>query len=840
MRRRGLLLLWGALALAAHFVPQLLPAPPAQADFPSKSDETLRFEIEANLDARTYLIDGKGTLTWKNESPVEVKEMRLHLYLNAFKDERSTFMRESSGKHRGHTFDTSAPGWIKLGSFQRKGGAELINPEKLDFVHEDDGNVDDQTVVRIPLSTPIPAGGSATFELAWQSRMPKVFARTGFGGNGAFFMVAQWYPKPGVWEEDTIDGETAWRWNCHQFHGSSEFYADYGSYDVSLTVPARFEGKLGSTGLRSDLSGGTRDDQGRKNADGTVTYRHKAEHVHDFAWVCGEDFELHEERFTKEALTPKQVAEQERVAGILGVPVTDLDLPEVTVYILLQPEHANQLERHRKAVFNALAYMGFWYGPYPYPTLTVVDPDHRGRDAGGMEYPTLITGGTRYIRAARQQSPEGVLIHEFGHQHFYGLVGTNEFRYAWMDEGMNTFASGKVQAKAYEGYAAATWYAGLPHYGEPPFEFKGIAATARRAVPFVTPVFDESLKVPFGDLAIVKSIAGMIGVNHPPGRISLWGSYGEVTPLSFLREVPPLTHIEPLPSSPKEWGRSSNARRPHVDPINGRRAWEYMDRGSYGNNSYRRTAASLRTIEGFVGEPTMIRIMRTYCERFRFKHPVPRDFYDVAVEVAKRDGKGDIRWLLTQLFEESTNFDFGIESVTANALPELVPPGEADAAKGKKDAAKDKKKDKTFESTIVVRRYAGVRIPMDVRVRFADGSVRDFLWDRDDSLREFRVEPTGDGGVKRGDLREETLPAHGLALSRVTPQRPQQTRWAKLRFRGPVKAVSAEVDPYYAYALDANRTNDGRTTRSNAGASLQLAIRALGWVEMSTSFYGGL
>jgi hypothetical protein len=420
--------------------------------------------------------------------------MRLHLYLNAFKDELSSFMRESSGSHRGHTFDKAAPGWIKLTSFKRKEGKELLPADEKDFefVHEDDGNTDDQTVIRIPLTQAIPAGAEVEFELTWTCKMPRVFARTGQGGNGAFFMVAQWFPKPGVWEDDPEKSEGSWCWNCHQFHGSSEFYADYGSYDVHLTVPKRFEEKVGASGKRIDMNDSATKHLGRRNEDDSITYRHKVDHVHDFSWVCGEDFKVIPATFGGGAGVDEE--EQARVAKVLGVAPKALDLPEVTVYFLLQPEHEDQLERHKQAVFNALTYMGYIYGPYPYPTLTVVDPAHRGRDAGGMEYPTLITGGTRYVRAEKQTSPEGVLVHEFGHQHFYGLLGSNEFRHAWMDEGMCTYATGKVLTKAYDGYSAAMWYGGLPHYGERPFEFAGLAAESRKAVPFVGTLFDDTCR----------------------------------------------------------------------------------------------------------------------------------------------------------------------------------------------------------------------------------------------------------------------------------------------------------------------------------------------------------
>lgn len=820
MNRRGLLLLWGLIALLAHLIPALLPGvvstPPARADLPEKSAETLDYEIHANLDAKTREIMARGTLTWRNQSPEPVTEMRLHLYLNAFKNERSTFMRESLGSHRGHRFDKRAPGKIDLLSFKRKDGENLIDPAKLEFVTDDDGNTDDQTVVRIALKEPVPAEGEATFEIEWKSTMPKVFARTGFGGSGAFFMVAQWYPKPGVWEKGEIDGEQKWHWNCHQFHGSSEFYADYGAYDVHLTVPWQFRGKVGATGLREG--------KGTEIEEVSVTYRHKAEHVHDFAWVCGEEFKVEEIKFEGGAGTSPE--EQQRVAKILGRDPKELDLSPVTCYFLLQPEHMDQLERHKNAVFHALTYMGFWFGEYPYDTLTVVDPDHRGRDAGGMEYPTLITGGTRYIRAAKQLSPEGVLIHEFGHQHFYGLVGTNEFRNAWMDEGMNTYATGKVQMAAYDGWTASTEYAGFPVYGEPAFAFRGFAAEARKALPLIGPVLDEQFEIPFGELGIVQSIAEVFGVKHPKERISLWGGYGEITPISFLREIPTLTHLHTLPASAKEWGRTSNARRPIVDPISGRRAWEYMDRSSYGNNSYRRTASSLRTLEDYVGEETMVRIMRTYCERYRFKHPHPQHFFDVVAEVAEKDGKGDVRWILPELFESTAAFDFGVGSVDVKELPKIDP--------------KDEEEKPGHESLVTLRRYEGVRFPADVRVRFDDGSVREFFWDRDDSLREYETTHNEESQrVVRGKLGDE-LSTHEPALSRVTPKRDTQQRWAKLRFRGEAKVVSAEVDPHYHFSLDRDRTNNGRTVRPNPGASVQIALRALGWVELTNSFYGGL
>ncbi len=793
MKRRTLLLLWGCLALVAHFGPGWIPEAVLEADVPEQSKRTLKYEIDVVLDPKAHVFEATGTLTWRNDSPVPVKDMWLHLYLNAFKDKYTQFMMESGASHRGHRFKEDAPGYIELESFKRDGGPELI--DKAEFAHPDGDNEQDTTVIRVPLGDSpadwiAPNGGEIKLRLKWKSKLPRVFARTGYGGD--FHMVAQWFPKPGVFEMHEHDGEEVWHWNCHQFHGSSEFYADYGEYRVFITVPEAYKGKVGASGERVSE---------RENEDGTITYEHWVNDVHDFSWVCGKDFVLHTKVF--EGGSGRSEDEHAKVAEILGRPKASLALPTVTVNYLLQPEHEDQLQRHIDAVENALTYMGFWFGPYPYKTLTVVDPDHRGRDAGGMEYPTLITGGTRIVRPARQMSPEGVLVHEFAHQHFYGLVGTNEFESAWMDEGMTTYATAKTLMRAYPDQPSVTWYGSLPLYSEPPFRFAGMAADSRAAMPALAHVFDEYLKVPWGRSGLGRSISRGIGVNHPPETISLWAGFDQVGPLAFLRDAPLLSHVKPLPAPVKQRYRSWVASQPMVDPIAGRKAWEYMNRRSYGVNSYGRPSSSLHTLQGLVSEPTMIRIMRTYAETYRFKHPKPEDFFDLATEVAARDNHEDIGWLFDELFRQPNAFDFGIQDITIqDARP---PTPEQDG--------------KWFASMVTVRRFAGVRFPMDVNVAFDDGTIRNFRWERDDIVR--ATDGKGDPEV-------------------LTPARGEQSEWVKLYFEGASKVAIAEVDPQRRYWLDRDRSNDGKRTEANHVASWRVALRALGLAQLNTSFYGGL
>jgi hypothetical protein len=121
----------------------------------------------------------------------------------------------------------------------------------------------------------------------------------------------------------------------------------------------------------------------------------------------------------------------------------------VSMRLLLQPEHAGQAGRHFEATRTALKYYGEWYGPYPYGHITIVDPAYAS-GAGGMEYPTLFTAGTRWIVPEHVTTPEEVTVHEAGHQFWYGIVGNNEFEDAWMDEGFNTFSTARAVAQVYD------------------------------------------------------------------------------------------------------------------------------------------------------------------------------------------------------------------------------------------------------------------------------------------------------------------------------------------------------------------------------------------------------
>ncbi len=385
------MLLWSGDALLGQFEPS------GVADY----------RMDVRLDSASKTIRGKQTITWRNRTAHPAHNLYLHLYLNAFRDRHSSFVRET-GYRPLWQVDGEIPqdywGYVEiermtLGEEGTERTEAIVGRE---FVQPDDSNSADRTVMRVDLSRPVPPGGELELLVEFTSKLPRGVARTGWVED--YYFAAQWYPKLGVFR----DG----KWNCHQYHSNTEYFADFGRYDVRLTVPADLT--VGGTGSFERLD----------NGDGTATYRFQQDRVHDFAWVAGSRFLVREETFHHPGL------------------------PSVALRLLLQPENRHLDNRYLEAVKHTLRLMGEWFGPYPYPTLTIVDPAF-GSDTGGMEYPTFITGGVGAFAPPASLNPESVTAHEVGHQWWYAVVGSNEFEEAWLDEGINSWAESRVLRESY-------------------------------------------------------------------------------------------------------------------------------------------------------------------------------------------------------------------------------------------------------------------------------------------------------------------------------------------------------------------------------------------------------
>jgi hypothetical protein len=381
----------------------------ASAGAQPRSPRNASYTIDVKLDARARTLSARETLVWTNITAAAASELRFHLYYNAWRNHDSTWMREhalaswwqAAGLRRDE--DLAA---IDISSLAITGGA--IAPVDLTtqmrFIAPDDGNEDDRTVMAVTLPEPIAPGETVTLDIAFTAKIPRPFARTGAIGN--YFFIAQWFPKIGVLD-------AAGNWNCHQFHVGTEFFSDFGVYDVRMTVPRGWP--LAATGRERERT---------DNTDGTTTHRYYQEDVHDFAWTTSPDFLETSDRFDHPGLPP------------------------VEMRLMLQPEHASQAARHFESTRATLRYYGEWFGPYPYGHITIVDPAWQS-ESGGMEYPTLFTVGTSWRMPREDTYLEDTVVHEAGHQWWYGMVATNEFEDAWMDEGINQYANARVMAEEF-------------------------------------------------------------------------------------------------------------------------------------------------------------------------------------------------------------------------------------------------------------------------------------------------------------------------------------------------------------------------------------------------------
>jgi hypothetical protein len=356
------------------------------------SPRNASYAISVRLDAKTHRLAGRERVTWQNLTVDTVSDARFHLYLNAFSNNRSVFMRESGGQLRSIGFDEESWGYCKITSIiqmdpSAPGGKAALAQT---FPGED------RTVMRVTLPQPVPPGGETVFEIVFESQLPGVFARSGFDGD--FHMVGQWFPKLGVYQEGR-------GWNCHAYHANSEFFADFGVYDVEITTPKRFV--VGATGV----------EWAKVEKGGEVTRRYHAEDIHDFAWTACPDFVEVKDRWER--------------AG-----------HRVDLRFLMLPGNLPQQPRYARALKAALDWTADHLSPFPYPVFTVVDPASAG--AAGMEYPTLVTAGTIPGMPRSTLWPELVVAHEFSHNYFCGMSASNEFEEAWLDEGFTSYCEMRI------------------------------------------------------------------------------------------------------------------------------------------------------------------------------------------------------------------------------------------------------------------------------------------------------------------------------------------------------------------------------------------------------------
>jgi len=376
------------------------------------------YDIEAKLDPRAGTVSGRATVQFMNRSPDEIPFLMLHLHQN---------------QH--------AEGVPRRGFSEITGGVTLhsvaIEGEQLFAATspEEPGYFVMGSIMRVQLPAPVPAGGEVELEIAWSFRVPRSAGRMGHSDREMYFL-AYWFPKIGVY--DDLRG-----WDAEPYLGS-EFYDSYADYHVAISVPAGWT--VGATGnlqnpalvyseqtLERMAAARMADDivkvattedrqEGRVTLypeSGTLTYRFEANQVRDFTW------------------TASNVQEWDATTAIVADRDGDGAEDKVDIHSFWRPERAPLWVDQARYAKHSIEFLSRETGlTYPWPHMTSVEGD--GIIGGGMEFPMFTLIGS-YRTRGEAINLYGVTLHELAHMWTPMILGTNEKRHAWMDEGFATY-----------------------------------------------------------------------------------------------------------------------------------------------------------------------------------------------------------------------------------------------------------------------------------------------------------------------------------------------------------------------------------------------------------------
>ena len=397
-------------------LPLLLPfILSAQDDY---FQQDVAYSIQVQLNDETHELTGDESIVYTNNSPDTLHFVWMHLWPNAYKDNTTALVKQqvNQGNMALYYADSIQRGFIDQLDFMVDNA-----PIKWEF-HQD--HID---IAKLLLNAPLPPKGSVTITTPFHVKIPGgQYSRLGHIGQS--YQMTQWYPKPAVYDQKG--------WHPYPYLNQGEFYSEFGSYDVSITLPKNYV--LGATGDRVNakeemkwLDQKVKETLNRKTFDSDMSFpasskalktiRFKQENVHDFAWFADKRYHV--------------------LKGEVELPHSK---EKVTTWAMFTNAEANLWKRSIEYLNDAVYYYSLWNGDYPYKHCSAVDGSISA--GGGMEYPNITVIGT----SGTAISLETVIMHEVGHNWFYGILGSNEREHAWMDEGLNSFNENRYLETKYQ------------------------------------------------------------------------------------------------------------------------------------------------------------------------------------------------------------------------------------------------------------------------------------------------------------------------------------------------------------------------------------------------------
>jgi hypothetical protein len=347
------------------------------------------YTIDVTLNAKDRSLDGFIKMQYSNHSPDTLYYIWMHLWPNAYKNDQTAFSNQLlvNGNTDFYFSDKEQRGYINRLDFRVDGlTAELEDhPRYID-------------IIKVILPRPLPPEGVTTITSPFHVKLPYNFSRGGYAGRA--FQITQWYPKPAVYN--------AKGWHPIPYLDQGEFYSEFGSFDVHITVPDSFV--VASTGNLQDSI---------RNNLTTKTLHYTQTRIHDFAWFADPHFHIDQDTL---ALPSGRVIK----VRSYYTPAAD-------------PAWRNSLAY----IKDAIRFRSALIGEYPFDIVTAVQT--KMGTTGGMEYPTI----TSINQEGSAKDLDLTIEHEVGHNWFYGILGTDERHYPWMDEGINTYYDFRYEALKY-------------------------------------------------------------------------------------------------------------------------------------------------------------------------------------------------------------------------------------------------------------------------------------------------------------------------------------------------------------------------------------------------------
>lgn len=361
----------------------------------SRWQQHVDYTMDVKMDVETFQYEGTQKLVYTNHSPDTLKRVYYHLYFNAFQpgSEMDARLQHIADPDRRMMTD----GKSRIASLKPEEQGYL-HPLKLTQDGKDVSFQEEETILVVELNRPLLPGASTTFDMEFEGQVPIQIRRSGRNNaEGVALSMSQWYPKLSEYDWE------GWHPNPYI---AREFHGVWGDFDVKITIDKEYV--LGGTGYLQNPEeiGHGYGEKTKKTRGKTLTWHFKAPNVMDFMWA----------------------ADPEYIHDIYAVE----NGPLLHFFYKGNPKLQDKWKELQPLAAKAMTFMSNAIGQYPYEQYSII----QGGD-GGMEYPmaTLITGD-RSVNGLI-----GVTVHEMAHSWFQHLLGTNESKYEWMDEGFTTYIS---------------------------------------------------------------------------------------------------------------------------------------------------------------------------------------------------------------------------------------------------------------------------------------------------------------------------------------------------------------------------------------------------------------